>query len=585
MKRWISLVLIPLFMVGCGLVEPKDTTPQENQPPNTVITTSPLEGSETTYLAPIGWRGEDSDGIVVGFYVTLDGEEWLTTANDSTFTFSSTTGAGDSLYDAHTISVAAVDDDGARDPSPPGLSFNSWTYLPDTYVAGVDSGAEIGQAATFALSGADPDDYIFTYSYGIDGEWIDEDDDGQPDWFDSDRAVFADPDLVEGAHWTLEPGAHTFSVRARDRALGADPTAASVTFTVLDGTEPETWIAGGVAGGQPVFVDGSAFSSASEINRVEMTVAADASEYSGAVHSYSYSLDGGDYSTWQTSSVVLLIGVAAGPHTLLVKARDTAGNEDSSPAQFDLNLLLPDLTDGLVVVHETRDGRGVRGSPTGQEVDDFYNGVLGAASFTTVYWDTLRQITAGQAGNASTILWHSDDYDSSYIANETSFLSQYLGARGTYGTANKPNLLVSGSNVLVSFAPSASADTLTFSDGDFLYDSWGLQGAVTTFTTAALYTAVAAKEGYPNLQADGDKLLSSWRGHLRYTWLLEPLESDDVLYTLASEDGTSDYEGLPVAVLHKGEDANYIVLSFPLYFMDEAAVTEFLEQALSDLES
>jgi hypothetical protein len=590
MKTWIAFLVAPAVLVGCGLVEPKSTDPEANQAPNTILTTSPLEGTATTYLAPIAWRGEDSDGIVLGFNVELDGEEWYTTAAGSLFTFSSASGTGDSLSEAHTLTVAAVDDDGAVDGSPPSVSFTSWTYLPETFVAGVDSGAEVGPAVSFDLSAVDPDDYIFTYSYGIDGDWIDEDNDGEPDWFGpSDgvyQAVFADPEIVAGAHPPLTPGLHTFSVKARDRALGIDFSPASLDFTVLDGTEPETWVVGGTVGGEAMAIDGSIYSDPSGLNRVEITVGGDASAYTGTVARYSYSFDGGDYSPWVQSTLVLLTGVQAGAHTLMVRAQDTAGNVDSTPAQLDLQLLLPDLTDDLAVVHETRDGRGVVGSPTAQEVDDFYQNAMGAVPFTVVYWDTLRQVTPAQAGNASTILWHSDDYDSSYISTGEAFLAQYLDAGEVYGLAEKPKLLLSGFNLLASFVPTfVTTDTMTFADGDFVYDYWGIESAFSTYNGGELYTAVAAQEGYPDLPVDGSKLSPLWRGHLRYIWLLDPLDDEDVLYTLASEDGTSAYEGLPCAILHRGDYANYLILTFPLFFMDETAVGQFLEKALGDLDS
>jgi hypothetical protein len=587
MKSWIVLVLVPLLAAGCGLFEPKDTEPIDNEAPNTVLTAAPLEDAVNSYLATISWRGEDNDGIVLGFYVTLDGDEWYTTRSGSTFTFSSTSGEGDSLSSQHTLSVAAVDDDGARDQSPAGVTFNSYTYLPETFIGGIEEGAEIGQAARFELSGLDVDDYVFTYVYAMDdtSTWIP---------IDTSLVIFADRSLVatvpgygDYVSDRLTPGAHTLYAKARDRALAYDPSAAALSFTVLEGTEPETEIFGGMVGEELMFLDGSAYSAASGLNTVELWVRADASAYTGRLHSLQYTLDG-VASAWVVtntpdSTALSLPGVSSGMHDFAVKARDTAGNSDSSPAELDLQLLMPDLLGQMVVVHETADGSGGPGSPSGADVDAFYEAVLGGQAHTVAYWDTLGQITPAQAGNSQLILWHSDDRNESYLGEGAQFLRQYLSSAETYGLTARPKLIVSGFNLLVSFLEDATADTAEFEEGDLPYDFWGIDGGVTTGAGRELNRAVPAKDGYPELAVDATKLPTSWRGNLPNTWLLTPQNGDEVLYTLASDDGTSEYEGMPCALLHTGEYADCIILSFPLYFMDQASASAFVAKALSDL--
>ncbi len=587
MKSRIVLVLVPLLAAGCGLFEPKETEPIANEAPNTILTAAPLEGAMNTYLAPISWRGEDYDGIVLGFYVTLDGYRWYTTSPGSVFTFSSASGEGDSLSDQHTLSVAAVDDDGAQDPSPAAVSFNSYTYLPETFVAGVEEGAEVGPGIRLELSAVDADDYIFTYAYAVDETTT---------WtlIDTSLVIFADPALVTAVPGygdyvadPLTPGNHTFYAKARDRALAYDASAEAISFFVRDDTEPETEIFGGMVGEELMFVDGSGYSAPGGLNRVELWVRADASGYSGHVHSLQYNLDGVS-SGWLVtntpdSTAIVIPSVAYGMHDLAVKARDTAANEDSSPVELDQQLLMPDLSGGMVVVHETADGTGTAGSPSGADVDAFYELLLSGQPHTVAYWDTLGQITPGQAGNAQLILWHSDDRNDSYLAEGARFLRQYLDCNDTYGLTTRPKLLVSAFNLLTSFAVEEGADTLTFGEGDFPYDYWGIQGGVSTGGSRELNKAVPQKDGYPELAAEPTKLPTAWRGSLPNTWLLIPRNDDEVLYTLASDDGTSEYEGMPCALLHTGQDADYIILSFPLYFMDEASAGAFVAKALSDL--
>lgn len=122
----------------------------------------------------------------------------------------------------------------------------------------------------------------------------------------------------------LGDGSHTFDVRARDTAGNIDSTPASRTFTV-DTTAPDTAIESGPTGvtgdSTPTFTF-----SASEAGTFECRV---------------------DAGTWGSCSSPHELGALTdGEHTLEVRAVDTVGNTDATPASrsFTVDASAPDTT-------------------------------------------------------------------------------------------------------------------------------------------------------------------------------------------------------------------------------------------------
>jgi len=113
------------------------------------------------------------------------------------------------------------------------------------------------------------------------------------------------------AAYTLAPGPHTFAVRAIDAVGNVDASPASAAWTVLDTTPPQTTISSGPSGTTLEHAASFAFA-ASETGTFEC------------------SLDGAAFAA--CSSPVSYAGLADGAHTFAVRATDTAGNADPTPA-------------------------------------------------------------------------------------------------------------------------------------------------------------------------------------------------------------------------------------------------------------
>lgn len=113
----------------------------------------------------------------------------------------------------------------------------------------------------------------------------------------------------------LTPASHTFRVRAIDTAGNVDATPAERSWTVMepaDTTPPETTIVAGPA---------------ATTTATEATFSFTADETS----TFACSLDGAAYTA--CTSPKTYTGVAVGTHTFRVRATDTAGNTDPTPAE------------------------------------------------------------------------------------------------------------------------------------------------------------------------------------------------------------------------------------------------------------
>ncbi|MCC6548817.1 MAG: hypothetical protein IT279_01990, partial [Ignavibacteriaceae bacterium] len=107
-NRYLYLSFVFLLLAG-GCTEDVTEVPYVNKPPKTGLFLTPDSViSQQASRLKVNWWGDDSDGLVVGFYFTWDNTNWsFTTRKDSTFSLQ--IGAADTIY---TFRVAAVDNAG-----------------------------------------------------------------------------------------------------------------------------------------------------------------------------------------------------------------------------------------------------------------------------------------------------------------------------------------------------------------------------------------------------------------------------------------------------------------------------------------
>jgi Bacterial Ig domain/NHL repeat len=128
------------------------------------------------------------------------------------------------------------------------------------------------------------------------------------------------PSITATASWNtsnISDGAQTLTATATDQAGNS---ATATRAVIVDNTPPDTQITAGPSG---TITDTSA----------TFTVTGTDNLTPVARLQYAWRLDGGPYSAFDPSTQILLSGLASGPHTFEVKARDLAGNEDPTPAR------------------------------------------------------------------------------------------------------------------------------------------------------------------------------------------------------------------------------------------------------------
>lgn len=109
----------------------------KNNPPETVIWVDSIAQVLSSQFK-IHWWGDDPDGFVKGYKISVDGINWnFTTSNESTFTFT----LGEQIFDTTSIQVSAVDNLDLIDPTPakinsvvkntpPEINFDNFTEIP-----------------------------------------------------------------------------------------------------------------------------------------------------------------------------------------------------------------------------------------------------------------------------------------------------------------------------------------------------------------------------------------------------------------------------------------------------------------------
>jgi CSLREA domain-containing protein len=189
---------------------------------------------------------------------------------------------------AHTFEVQATDEAGNVDSTPASRSFTVDTIAPETSIDGGPNGLTNDSTPTFSVTA---DESAVSFECRV------------------DTAAFA-PCTSSHTTASLTEGVHTFEARAADAAGNSDGSPASRSFTV-DTTAPETTIDSGPDGLTKATSASFAFSSEP-----------------AAI--FACSLDGGELAPCDSPQPFDALG--DGPHTFEVRATDTAGNTDPTPA-------------------------------------------------------------------------------------------------------------------------------------------------------------------------------------------------------------------------------------------------------------
>jgi len=258
------------------------TTPVDTTPPDTSLTSAP-SGSTTATSASLSFTATET----ATFECRIDGGAWSSCSSPKAYS--------GLAVGAHTADVRATDTAGNVDTSP---ATASWTITaaadttpPNTSITSAPSGSTTATSASLTFSATE----VVTFECRMDGgAW----------------GACTSPRTYSG----LALGVHTFDVRATDLAGNTDLSPASAGWTVVasaDTTAPDTSIVSGPTGSTTSTSASLAFS-ATEPATFECRI------------------DGGAWGA--CTSPKAYSGLALGAHTFDVRATDTAGNLDLTPA-------------------------------------------------------------------------------------------------------------------------------------------------------------------------------------------------------------------------------------------------------------
>jgi predicted outer membrane repeat protein len=252
--------------------------------PDTTITANPPSITNSTNVT-FSFTGSDN-GTIASYQCQLDGATFAACASPVSY--------GGLSQGSHTFSVRAIDTAGNTDPTPASYTWTIDTSAPDTTITANPPSITNSTNASFSFTGSD-NGTIASYQCQLDGAAF---------------AACTSPISYTG----LSQGTHTFSVRAIDTA-GNIATPASYSWTI-DTSAPDTTITA-----NPASITNSTNASFSFTGSDDGTIA-----------SFECQIDGGAFSA--CTSPQAYTGLAAGSHTFAVRAIDTAGNVDSSPASY-----------------------------------------------------------------------------------------------------------------------------------------------------------------------------------------------------------------------------------------------------------
>jgi parallel beta-helix repeat protein len=269
----------------------------DSTPPDTEIVTGPTDPSTST-AAQFSFEGVDNVTPLtsLAYECSLDGAAFASCASPLGF---SGLGLGQ-----HSFAVRAIDLAGNVDPTPASATWTidapADTTAPDTSIGDKPASPTTSTAARFTFSSGEPG---ATFQCSLDG------------------AAFAACSSPQ-EYSDLAGGTHELRVRAVDAAGNIDQTPDSWTWTV--DLPPDTSISSGP--------DAS----------TESTFASFTFSSNEAGASYECNLDGAGFSS--CASPHQLTGLAVGSHTLQVRAKDSFGSLDPTPASYSWTILPPPTT-------------------------------------------------------------------------------------------------------------------------------------------------------------------------------------------------------------------------------------------------
>ncbi|TET46294.1 T9SS type A sorting domain-containing protein [candidate division TA06 bacterium] len=246
------------------------------------------------------------------------------------------------------------------------------------------------------------------------------------------------------------------------------------------------------------------------------------------------------------------------PYWYEVTAVDMSGLE-SEPSNEAWGLPMG-FDSGILLVDATRNGPGIPGLPTDEQVDNFYHRIVEGFEFTDLEnSNETHSLTLMDLSPYSTLVWHSDDVAVPSAPPED-ILTAYMQAGGNVWLVGYQLLLGLGQQFLRTC------------------------GGVDSFSVNGLADFIGAMRlsDYPGLVVDSSKVLEPWFGAIPGVAVCYLDTSSQAIYGYDSRVDSVQFEGKPCAFARFGNDNNFVGFWFPLYPMKEDSAVQAGRDILED---
>jgi hypothetical protein len=257
-----------------------------------------------------------------------------------------------------------------------------------------------------------------------------------------------------------------------------------------------------------------------------------------------------------------------------ITAQDLDGNESEGSEQIRSRLIT--LDQGILIVNSSPDGTGSIGSPTHEDLENFYSYLLDGYQSEVYGLDEMGDIKLADLGAYSSIVWQADSRLINPFASQVvTDLTQYLEHGG--------NLLVSSFFPTKLFAGTGGYPS-SFEPGQLIYDYLKIES--TDYSQAAYFNEAISAGEYSSLEIDPEKALPTANHHIPFISVISPTPDASAIFLYGSEFDPSSPQGslfgLPVGIEYLGDDYNLVMLSFPLYYTVSTQAKSFVDYVLTE---
>jgi hypothetical protein len=260
-------------------------------------------------------------------------------------------------------------------------------------------------------------------------------------------------------------------------------------------------------------------------------------------------------------------------------ALDESDNVSEPTVQIRSRLVT--LDQGVLIVAGTADGNGGFQNPDLDEITQFYDLILSDYS-PDIYplWDENfeNKVKLADLGAYSSVVWHKNNASAGSYNQETlDAIKQYLDL---------------GGNILFSvYFPGrlfGSTDSYpqSYEEGDFLHDYLKVDEIVLT-QTARFLRADPLITGYPFLAIDEDKAPAALDYHIINVESVQAATMGTNIYSYHSGyppgSNEASMQDMPVGIEYLGTDYKTILLSFPLYYINQGDAEAFISYVMSEI--